>query len=333
MHALRDGRNDILPANPAMTNDVVFFVFPGFQILDLTGPLAVFEVANRFSQSECYGMRAVSREGGLVRSSSGLSVQSELASDDAPHTLTVVGGEGARAAAACSATLALVRSLAARSVRVSSVCSGAFVLAAADLLGGRTVTTHWSLAAELKRRFPTLKVAADRIFVTDGNVWTSAGITAGIDLALAMVAADRGESVARAAARELVVYYRRPGGQSQFSELSELEGGTDRITRVLGEMKAKLGQPLPVERMAEMAGMSPRQFSRVFQAETGCTPAKAVERLRVEAARLRVEQGGEKLDRIARETGFIDADGMRRAFVRTTGHPPQALRRAPRGNH
>ena len=300
--------------------------------MDLTGPIAVFEVANRYSQSGCYRLRVASLEGGLIQSSSGLSVQTEVVCKMTAHTLAVVGGRGTREAAACPTTLSLVRGLAASSVRVSSVCSGAFVLAAADLLEGRKVTTHWSLAADLKRRFPTLKVEADRIFVTDGNVWTSAGITAGIDLALAMVAADRGEAVARATARELVVYYRRPGGQSQFSELSELEGGTDRIARVLGEVRAKLGQPLSVERMAEMAGMSPRQFSRVFQAETGCTPAKAVERLRVEAARLRVEQGADKLDRIARDTGFIDADSMRRAFVRSTGHPPQALRRVPRAS-
>ena len=311
-----------------MTSDIVFVVFPGFQILDLTGPLAVFEVANRFSQSDRYGMRVVSRDGGLVCSSSGLSVQTETVRDGSPHTVTVVGGLGTREAATCPDTVEMVRGLAARSARISSVCSGAFVLAAADLLGGRRVTTHWGVAAELKRRFPSLRVEADRIFVTDGNVWTSAGITAGIDLALAMVAADRGEAVARAAARELVVYYRRPGGQSQFSELSGLEGGSDRIARVLGEVRAKLGQPLSVERMAEMAAMSPRQFSRVFQAETGCTPAKAVERLRVEAARLRVEQGVDKLECIARQTGFADADGMRRAFVRSTGHPPQALRRA-----
>lgn len=311
-----------------MTCDIALFVFPGFQILDLTGPMAVFEVANRFSLSGQYGLRTVSQGGGLVQSSSGLSVATEAAHGIGPHTLMVVGGQGTRAAAACPGTLDLVRALAATSVRVASVCSGTFVLAAAGLLGGRRVTTHWNVAAELKRRFPALRVEADRIFVNDGNVWTSAGITAGIDLALAMIAADRGEPVARATARELVVYYRRPGGQSQFSELSKLEGGSDRIGRVLAEVRANLGRTLSVEHMAEIAGMSPRQFARVFHAETGCTPAKAVERLRVEAARLRVEQGIGKLDQIARETGFVDADRMRRAFVRSTGHPPQALRRA-----
>ena len=198
-----------------MTSDIALFVFPGFQILDLTGPLAVFEVANRFSLSGQYGLRTVSQGGGLVRSSSGLSVATEAAYGIAPHTLMVVGGQGTREVASCPKTLGLVRTLAATSVRVASVCSGMFVLAAAGLLGGHRVTTHWNVAAELKRRFPALRVEADRIFVNDGNLWTSAGITAGIDLALAMVAADRGEPVARATARELVVYYRRPRGQSQ----------------------------------------------------------------------------------------------------------------------
>jgi len=314
-----------------MTSDVVFFVFHGFQVLDLTGPLAVFEVANRFSQSGKYGLQVVSLDGGLVRSSCGLSVETGGPPDGAVHTATVVGGEGTRAAAKCPETLKLVRGLAAKSARISSVCSGSFVLAAAGLLDGRRVTTHWGAAAELNRRFPALRVESDSIFVTDGNVWTSAGITAGIDLALAMVAADHGETVAQASARELVVYYRRPGGQSQFSELSKLGGGSDRIGRVLGEVRARLREPMPVERMAEFAGMSPRQFSRVFLAETGCTPAKAVERLRVEAARLRVEEGTDKLEPIARDTGFADADSMRRAFVRSTGYPPQALRRVAAG--
>ena len=310
-----------------MIATVLFFVFPGFQILDLTGPLAVFEAANRFSLSGTYDLQVVSLHSGLVRSSSGLSVATGATPAGTRHTAMVVGGEGTWQAAQCAMTLDLVRDLAASSARISSVCSGAFVLAAAGLLDGRRVTTHWTLAANLRRRFPALRVEADSIFVTDGNVWTSAGITAGIDLALAMVAADHGETVAQAAARELVVYYRRPGGQSQFSALSMFEGGSDRIGRVLGEVRARLGEPMPVERMAAIAGMSPRQFSRVFLAETGCTPAKAVERLRVEAARLRVEQGTDRLDPIARDTGFADADSMRRAFIRSTGHPPQALRR------
>ena len=310
---------------------ITFVVFPGFHILDLTGPLAVFEVADRISGSGQYDLHVTSLDGGSMRSSCGLSVETETPSARQSHTVMVVGGDGTRAAAKCPVTLDLVRDLAVRSKRVSSVCSGAFVLAAAGLLDDRKVTTHWSLAADLKRRFPVLRVEADSIFVVDGNVWTSAGITAGMDLALAMVAADRGEPVARAAARELVVYYRRPGGQSQFSELSRLGGGSDRIGRVLGVVRSRIGEPMPVERMAEIAGMSSRQFSRVFLAETGCTPAKAVERLRVEAARPRVEQGTDKLEPIARDTGFADADSMRRAFVRSTGHPPQALRRVAAG--
>jgi transcriptional regulator GlxA family with amidase domain len=214
---------------------------------------------------------------------------------------------------------------------VSSVCSGAYVLAAAGLLDGRRATTHWSRAEDFARRFPAVRLEADRIWVRDGEVWTSAGITAGIDLALAMIEADLGEGVARRTAQQLVVYHRRPSGQSQFSALLALGAGGGRFAPLLAWMREHLGERLTIDRLAERAGMSERNFARAFLSETRLTPAKAVERLRLEAARTAVEDGARPIDVVAREAGFGDPERMRRAFVRAFGQPPQALRRAARG--
>jgi transcriptional regulator GlxA family with amidase domain len=214
-----------------------------------------------------------------------------------------------------------------QSRRVASTCAGAFVLAEAGLLDGRRATTHWHRARELQARFPKVKVEEDRIFIIDGQVWTSAGMTAGIDLALAMIEKDLGADVARAVARKLVVYHRRAGGQSQFSALSELEPKSDRIQSALAFAKRNLDKPLTVGQLAEAAHLSPRQFSRAFHAETGQSPAKAIENLRVEAARLMMEQSRHPIDVIARQTGFADRDRMRHAFLRAFGQPPQVIRR------
>jgi transcriptional regulator GlxA family with amidase domain len=217
-----------------------------------------------------------------------------------------------------------------RSRRVASTCVGAFVLAEAGLLDGRRATTHWHRARELQARFPKVRVEEDRIFIIDGPVWTSAGMTAGIDLALAMVEKDLGADVARAVARKLVVYHRRAGGQSQFSALLELEPKSDRIQSALAYAKRNLDKPLTVEQLAEAAHLSPRQFSRAFRAETGQSPAKAIENLRTEAARLMMEQSRHPIDIIARQTGFAERDRMRRAFLRAFGQPPQVIRRNAR---
>jgi transcriptional regulator GlxA family with amidase domain len=217
-----------------------------------------------------------------------------------------------------------------QSRRIASTCTGAFVLAEAGLLDGRRVTTHWRRARDLQARFPKVKVEEDRIFIIDGPVWTSAGMTAGIDLALAMIEKDLGADVARAVARQLVVYHRRAGGQSQFSALLELEPKSDRIQNALAYAKRNLGSPLTVGQLAKAAHLSPRQFSRAFRAETGQSPAKAVENLRIEAARLMMEQSRHPIDIIARQTGFADRDRMRRAFLRAFGQPPQVIRRNAR---
>jgi transcriptional regulator GlxA family with amidase domain len=213
---------------------------------------------------------------------------------------------------------------------MTSVCSGAFALAAAGLLDDRRATTHWRMAAQLQRRYPRIKVQSDHIFIHDGPVWTSAGISAGIDLALALIEEDLGVDVARAVARELVVYHRRPGGQSQFSALLELDPASSRIARALSYAREHLHEMLDVDRLAEVAHLSRRQFDRAFAAETGQTPAKAIEKLRAEAARPRVEAGDESLEGIARAVGFADPERMRRAFIRVFGQPPQSVRRSGR---
>jgi transcriptional regulator GlxA family with amidase domain len=206
-------------------------------------------------------------------------------------------------------------------VRVGQLLSG---------LDGRRVATHWFYALELQRRHPAVQVDSDRIFIIDGAIWTSAGMTAVIDLALAMVEEDLGREVSRSVARQLVVYHRRSGGQSQHSTLLELEPKSDRIQRALAFARQSLREDLSVERLAGVAGVSPRQFSRVFRAETGKSPAKVVEQLRVEAARLMIEDGDHGIEQVVRETGFANREQLRRAFLRTLGESPQAIRRAAR---
>jgi len=313
-----------------MTHRIGLLIFEGFQILDAAGPLGAFEIAGRLGGG-AYRLEVLAMRAGEVRSSSGAGMAARAAD---PHTafdtLMIAGGDGTRAASRDAATLAFVSAAAASSARIASVCSGAFVLAEAGLLDGRRATTHWSRTTDFTRRFPRVRLEPDRIFVRDGPVWSSAGITAGIDLALAMIADDLGEDIARATAQQLVVYRRRPGGQSQFSALLELERPDARFGGLIGWARERLGEPLNVEQLAGQAAMSPRHFARAFAAETGVTPAKAIERLRVEAARARIEAGPEPIDRVATDVGFGDAERMRRAFLRAFGQPPQALRRAAR---
>jgi transcriptional regulator GlxA family with amidase domain len=313
-----------------MARTIGFLIFPDFQLLDAAGPITVFEAAGRQGDPPPYRLRLMAREAGPVTSSSGVQWLAEGLSDEPLDTLIVAGGWGTRLEAAAAETLAFVRAASKRTRRVASVCSGAFILAAAGLLDGRRATTHWARAAELARAYSRVAVEPDRIFVRDGDVWTSAGITAGIDLALALVADDLGEAVAKSAAQQLVVYHRRPGGQSQFSALLEADRPDSRFSPLLTWARERLGERLPVERLADRAAMSPRHFARAFAAETGMTPAKAIQRLRLEAARERVENGAEPIEGVAAHTGFGDPERMRRAFIRAFGQPPQALRRAAR---
>jgi transcriptional regulator GlxA family with amidase domain len=268
----------------------------------------------------------LSETGGSIRSSIGVGVATDPFDDTNFDTL-IVGGSAVVGSVTPSLIRFLRRALV-RCRRVAATCTGAFILAEAGLLDGRRATTHWSRARELQARFPKVKVEEDRIFIIDGPIWTSAGMTAGIDLALAMTEQDLGAGVVRAVARKLVVYHRRAGGQSQFSALLELEPKSDRIQSVLAYAKGNLDKPLTVRQLAGAAHLSPRRFSRAFRAETGQSPARAVENLRIEAARLMMEQSRHPIDVIARQTGF--ADRMRRAFLRAFGQPPQGIRRNAR---
>ena len=305
-------------------------VFPQFQLLDAAGPVSVFEIAARFAgQSPSIKVLAVTP--GPVRSSSGVEMLARgLKPYGAITTLLVAGGEGVEAAARCEKTLNFVRTMARRGIRLASVCSGAYILAEAGLLDGRRATTHWRRTRHFLITYPEVKLEPDRIFVRDGNIWSSAGITAGIDLALAMAAEDFGDEIAQKTARQLVLYHRRSGGQSQFSSLLELKAPSGRFGALLSWAREHLDAPLTVEDLAEQAGMSSRHFTRAFIAETGTTPSKAIERLRIEVARARVQSSSEAIERVAETTGFRDPERMRRAFIRAFGQPPQALRRAAR---
>jgi len=220
----------------------------------------------------------------------------------------------------------VVRRAAVRLPRVASVCSGALVLAQAGLLDGRRATTHWSRARQMARQFPAVRVEPDRIWVRDGKFWTSAGITAGIDLALAMIAEDHGPDVARSVARQLVVYAQRPGGQTQHSALLDLAPADTPFAALNSWIRAHLCDDLSVAALAARSHMSPRNFARSYTAVTGVTPAKAVERLRVEAARTAIESGTSSLHDVAAQAGFGDLERMRRSFVRMFGAPPSSLR-------
>jgi transcriptional regulator GlxA family with amidase domain len=215
---------------------------------------------------------------------------------------------------------------------LAATCVGAFTLAEAGLLDGKRVTTHWDYAQELQKRYPKVRVQEDRIFVIDGSVWTSAGMTATVDLVLAMVERDIGPELARTIAKKMVIHHRRAGGQSQFSALLQLEAKSDRIQTALAFARRNLHTDLTVEKLAEAAHLSPRQFTRAFAAETGESPAKAVEKLRLEAARLMLADSRHPIEAIARQTGFADRERMRRAFVRVFGLPPQAVRRQVRSD-
>jgi transcriptional regulator GlxA family with amidase domain len=310
-----------------MAKRIALVVFPGFQILDFSA-LTAFELANGIHGSDYYAIETVSHGGGTVRSSSGVPVQTEAIGRRAFDTLLIAGPTVV--APPEPELLAALRRASPRARRTACLCTGAFIAAEAGLLAGRRITTHWALGIELKGRYPDLELDDDKIFVNDGPMWTSAGMTACIDLAIALVEADLGSAVAKAVARKMVVYHRRTGGQSQFSSLAEMDGGSDRIRAVLRYAKENLHTPLSVEQLAEQVNWSPRHFSRAFREQTGHSPAKAVEKLRLEAARSLLEDGHASIGKVAQQTGFGDEERMRRAFVRTLGKPPQAVLREAR---
>ncbi|MCU1752820.1 GlxA family transcriptional regulator [Pseudomonas sp. 6D_7.1_Bac1] len=307
---------------------VAFVVFEGFQSMALAA-LPVFEYANFCAGEAVYSVSVLSEHGGVLPASGGLGVDTQ-AFDDRTFDTLIVGGGDSIIEQAPPAVLAYLQKSAQTARRTASICSGAFVLAQSGLLDGRRATTHWAYARELQARYPSIHVDEDRIYVIDGPIWTSAGMTAGIDLALAMVEKDLGAELARSVAQKLVMFHRRAGGQSQHSALLELEPKSDRIQTALNYAREHLAEALSVEQLADVAHLSARQFSRAFRAETGQSPAKAIENLRLEAARLMLETNRLTLDQIAAQTGFTDRRRMREAFLRAFGQPPQSIRRNAR---
>ena len=315
------------------------------QLLDLAGPAEVFNQAGRLAgyddaQStptspyavdlailpQLDGATAANTTAGITLAS--CASRETLLADRRPlDTLIVCGGEGARMRTGEAELSAAVRTLAARARRTVSICTGAYLLAAAGLLQGRRVTTHWRWCADLARRYPGVSVDPDPIFVRDGELWTSAGVTAGIDLALALVEDDHGHALALAIARELVMFLRRPGGQNQFSASLRAQTAPPHTLReLLGWLADNLHRRISVADMADRAGMSERQFARVFSREVGLPPARMLERLRVEAARRRLEERPQPLAGIAAVCGFGDEETMRRAFMRQLKTSPGSYR-------
>ena len=308
---------------------VGFIVPQRFQIMSLAA-LTGFEVANLLPPGPRYDLQLLSENGGPVPSSSGMTVDTEAFGDPTFDTVIVGSLTEFEIPTAAPAVVAFVREAAKVSRRTASICSGAFVLAEAGLLDGRRATMHWAHAENFRIRFPAVKTEEDRIFINQGPIWTSAGMTAGIDLVLALIDNDLGADAAKTVARLLVMNQRRLGGQKQHSALLEMTPKSDRIESVLGHIRQNLRNSLTVEELAAVANLSPRQFSRAFQAETGQPPAKAVEQIRLEAARFMMEEGRHSVNEVAREAGFVDRERMRRAFLRTFGVPPQDLRRIAR---
>jgi transcriptional regulator GlxA family with amidase domain len=299
---------------------IVIPIFDRLQALDVTGPTEVFSLAHRAAQANGTSAYSIELVGEPIRTSSGLQItpHSTLAACRGPiDTLVIPGGQGTRAAAGDERLISWIRLAARRSRRITSVCTGAFLLARAGLLDGRKATTHWSACEALKRAYPKTEVDPDPIFVRDGNVYTSAGVTAGIDLALALVEEDLGPQAALDTARELVLFVRRPGGQAQFSAgLAGQAASRPRIRTLQEWISDHLDHDLSNTSLADRCFMSERNFSRVFTREVGQTPAAYVESVRLERARLLLETTDAQLDEIARRCGFGTVETLRRAFAR-----------------
>jgi transcriptional regulator GlxA family with amidase domain len=307
-----------------------YFLTDGFQVMAL-GTQSVFEFANVVAKEEIYQITNYSIRGGEVSSSVGATVKTQRASSEAlADTWMVSGIANPSARKTSDDELKFVKAAAGGARRTAGLCTGAFVLAQAGLLEGRRVTTHWAYAELLKTQFPNTRVESDHIFINDGSIWTSAGLSAAMDLALGIVEKDLGQAIANKVARVLVMYHRRSGGQSQHSQMLEIAPRSDRIQATLDYARSNLSSALTVENLAKVAHISERQFSRIFYSETGLSPAKAIEQLRIETARNMVERGHHSLEVIARETGFRDRRHLREVFVRKLGVAPQSLRREAR---
>lgn len=315
------------------TRNIVVLAFENAQLLDIAGPAQTFATAAELADDRAappYRIAVTSQHGGTVTTTSGIGVASKPfaeASAQPIDTLVVSGGPGVRAAAEEPRVTAWLTEQADMARRVCSVCTGAFLLAATGFLSGRRAVTHWRACAALKTGYPDIEVETDPIFVRDGKIWTSAGVTAGIDLALALVQEDLGHDHALRTAQRLVMFVKRPGGQSQFSTLLSAQCTDDgTFGRLHAWIASNLGADLRIERLADQAGMSVRNFARLYRARMGSTPAKAVEAMRIEAARQLLEQTVQPVTRIAERCGFGDEERMRRAFLRTLGVAPSGYR-------
>jgi transcriptional regulator GlxA family with amidase domain len=306
--------------------------FPAVQLLDVTGPIQVFASANDFvahaGGAPPYRVKLVTQGADGVMSSAGVSLGATPLSRHgaALDTLLIAGGQGVEAAAANAALVDWVRRRSMQARRVASVCTGAFLLAATGLLDGRRAVTHWKDCAKLAQLYPAVRVEPDPIFVRDGRIWTSAGVTAGIDLALAFVEEDLGRSMALAVARFMVVFLKRPGGQAQFSAALALQAADDKFGALHDWINDHLGDDLSLSALADRAGMSERSFSRHYARATGQTPARAIERLRVEAARRLLSETRAPVKRVAQRCGFGSEETMRRSFLRLLAVTPQDYR-------
>ena len=314
---------------------IVIVLFDGVQSLDVTGPLEVFAGADRYRRARHldqpgYAVTTAGPTPGPIRTSSGLTVVPDSTVDQVTgrlDTLVVAGGDGVNAALADAALVASIRRLARGARRVTSVCSGAFLLAEAGLLDGRRATTHWSRCEELATRYPSVTVDPDPIFTRDGDIATSAGVTAGMDLALALVADDLGRHASLAIARHLVLFLQRSGSQAQFSaQLATQLADRDEIRELQQWIADHPGEDCSVAALARRAAMSPRHLARVFAEDVGSTPARYVEGVRVEVARRRLEESNDSVELIAGECGFGTTETMRRAFARHLGLPPAEYR-------
>ncbi|CAD6550548.1 GlxA family transcriptional regulator [Paraburkholderia sabiae] len=307
-----------------------YFLTDGFQVMAI-GTQAVFEIANIVAREPIYRVTNYSLAGGETHSSLGVSVMTKAVSAETEEDTWMISGMADPTnRITAPEELQFINEASGRSRRTAGLCTGAFVLGEAGLLDGRRATTHWAYADALQARCPLAQVEADRIFIVDGAIWTSAGLTAAMDLALGMVEKDHGSKFATSVARALVMHHRRSGGQSQHSEMLALAPKSDRIQMALEYARVNLSKPLRVDDLAKAAHLSTRQFGRIFLSETGESPAKAIERLRLEAARNMIERGRHSLETIAREAGFRDGRHLREVFTRTYGTTPQSLRREAR---
>lgn len=303
-----------------------FITFPGFGVMSFAA-ISVFETANEVLGKPYYDVHLLSEHGGLIRSSSGIVVHTEAFGETDFDTVIIGGGNDMQF---MPGLLGYLRHAVDEARRLAATCRGTFFLAEAGLLDGLRATTHWFYADEFRSRYPKVKMVEQQLFVVDGSIWTSAGMTAGIDQALAMVEQDQSTGVARAVSKKFVLQSRRNGSQPQSSLLLDIEPRSDRIQTAVAYARSHLHMPLNIEQLAEAAHLSPRQFSRAFRAETGVSPAKAIEKLRMDMALRLIKDGRHTIESIALQTGFGDAERMRRAFIREFGKPPRMMRQDAR---